>query len=312
MKKVYCPNCGEEVSINDKHCKNCGAKLDEVVYNTNTKSGISNGVLIVLIICATALIITALLLFANNNKNKEPEPVADTTQTTTTVKIPDLKDTKLDDAFKALNELGLGIGEIEYINSKEIGGGNIISTNPTANTSVESGTEVKLFVSSNYQIGEYEENSNTNVLFQVNVTSAGNNVKIRKQPSVKEGESVGNVKTGEIYNVYETTQREGYSWYRIGKQKWIATDGTWVNIDNKCKSTGSFAIRNATIDCDSHMGVYSSPLDYGDSQTWVDSVYDNDKVTIYHSFVSSNYHWYKIGVDRWIRDQGGDRVKTSN
>ena len=36
MKKENCPNCGEIVSVDDKHCKNCGA-LNDVEVTGKTR-----------------------------------------------------------------------------------------------------------------------------------------------------------------------------------------------------------------------------------------------------------------------------------
>jgi hypothetical protein len=35
------------------------------------------------------------------------------------------------------------------------------------------------------------------------------------------------------YDVYEIVQNEGYIWYRIDADKWIANDGTWVVFTSK-------------------------------------------------------------------------------
>jgi hypothetical protein len=38
---------------------------------------------------------------------------------------------------------------------------------------------------------------------------------------------LGNSLSGDIYPYYETSEAEGYTWYRIGENAWIANDGTW-------------------------------------------------------------------------------------
>jgi|GEM_PF-4039328 len=59
-----------------------------------------------------------------------------------------------------------------------------------------------------------------------------NVVNIRSTPSIPKDNSnkVGTVNKGETYTVYETKNNEGYTWYRIGNDQWIADDGTWTEI----------------------------------------------------------------------------------
>lgn len=49
----------------------------------------------------------------------------------------------------------------------------------------------------------------------------------RSTPSFS-AESAGTAKAGKSYSVYETAEAEGYSWYRIDQNTWIADDGTGV------------------------------------------------------------------------------------
>ena len=30
------------------------------------------------------------------------------------------------------------------------------------------------------------------------------------------------------YDVYETAEADGYTWYRIGENQWVPSDGTWI------------------------------------------------------------------------------------
>lgn len=53
------------------------------------------------------------------------------------------------------------------------------------------------------------------------------NLNIRESAS-KSSESKGHAEEGKTYKVYEKKTEEGYTWYRIGKDKWIADNGEWV------------------------------------------------------------------------------------
>ncbi|GEM_PF-2271663 len=41
---------------------------------------------------------------------------------------------------------------------------------------------------------------------------------------------VGQTNSPDQHSVYEITQNEGYIWYRIGTNKWVASEGTWVRF----------------------------------------------------------------------------------
>lgn len=65
-----------------------------------------------------------------------------------------------------------------------------------------------------------------------NIRIIAKKIKIRSTPAALSDNSnqVGYANNGEVYAFYETTVAEGYTWYRIGEDKWIADDGTWVEI----------------------------------------------------------------------------------
>ncbi len=59
-------------------------------------------------------------------------------------------------------------------------------------------------------------------------------IKIRSTPTVKENNQIGLAIKGHIYPVYETKENDGYTWYRISENAWIADDGTWTNNGDQC------------------------------------------------------------------------------
>lgn len=50
----------------------------------------------------------------------------------------------------------------------------------------------------------------------------------RDQPS-QNGNSVGSAVNGETYQVLAMQDAEGYTWYEIAENTWIASEGTWVS-----------------------------------------------------------------------------------
>ena len=54
-------------------------------------------------------------------------------------------------------------------------------------------------------------------------------LRIRKEPNTN-STVMGMTNAPAKYDVYEIVQNEGYIWYRIAGDKWIANDGTWVRF----------------------------------------------------------------------------------
>lgn len=63
--------------------------------------------------------------------------------------------------------------------------------------------------------------------FRIKV-KATTNIRIRSLPSTK-GKKLGVVHEGDTMAAYEVKEAEGYNWYRIGENRWIADkDGKWI------------------------------------------------------------------------------------
>ena len=54
------------------------------------------------------------------------------------------------------------------------------------------------------------------------------NLRVRKEPSTK-GEVIGFAKPG-YYNFYETKEADGYTWYNIDVDQWIASNEEWTTV----------------------------------------------------------------------------------
>lgn len=55
-------------------------------------------------------------------------------------------------------------------------------------------------------------------------------VNIRNGAGLSNSE-VGKANQNESYNYYETADADGYTWYRIGENQWIADGGDWVSLN---------------------------------------------------------------------------------
>ncbi|MBR4462479.1 MAG: SH3 domain-containing protein [Erysipelotrichaceae bacterium] len=78
-----------------------------------------------------------------------------------------------------------------------------------------------------------EENSSSDEpLFTAKIKY--NDINIRTSPTTQADNIVGTVNKGETYKVYEALANEGYLWYRIGEDKWIADKNTtWTTLTDK-------------------------------------------------------------------------------
>ena len=59
------------------------------------------------------------------------------------------------------------------------------------------------------------------------VTVRVDNLNIRASSSIQSAR-LGKAVNGRTYDVYETTNSGGYTWYRIGGSEWIAGAPSWV------------------------------------------------------------------------------------
>lgn len=64
------------------------------------------------------------------------------------------------------------------------------------------------------------------VIGSITITAEGEIVE-RLSPSTS-SESAGVALNGEVHNVYEITEAEDYTWYRIEEDVWVPDDGTWM------------------------------------------------------------------------------------
>lgn len=59
------------------------------------------------------------------------------------------------------------------------------------------------------------------------------NVRVRSSPEIRDDNKLGVLKAKDkhfyfTFFLYEKTENDGYTWYRVGKKRWIASDGTWI------------------------------------------------------------------------------------
>lgn len=77
-------------------------------------------------------------------------------------------------------------------------------------------------------LGELPQSEELPVIGKVTVNVSG--LRIRTGPGTSFETTGKNALSGAEYDVYETTEAGGFTWYRIGDSRWIADDGTWLSF----------------------------------------------------------------------------------
>ena len=126
------------------------------------------------------------------------------------------------------------------------------------------------------------------------------NVNVRSGAG-KDFEKLDKVEAGSIVEIYEKTDKiDGYNWYRIGEDMWVADDGTW------------FEFCDSEIYVDGYFGV--NPWNFTEElrAEWVlDQV--RNQADIKPSTADSTFEWFvdkadpnfAPGVDYYVYYQGG-------
>ena len=195
------------------------------------------GLLRIIGLIAGAVAIVMVLFFVisaltktNNNSNIPSQNVLEEQTAYNKQIMPDYSGFDEADASKNLRDNGITrIYIVSVSNPSEEGfegyyaDNQVIYTEPAPGSEVDKNSDVYLHV----YYAKTDE-----VLFEIRITDLGNNVKVRTSPSTKEGNNnkIGNVKTGEVYSVYQTIYNgeDSLTWYRIGENMWIADGGGWV------------------------------------------------------------------------------------
>ncbi len=118
------------------------------------------------------------------------------------------------------------------------------------------------------------------------------------------GSRLGKAENGKTYDVYESYYNQGYTWYRIGDNQWIAGKKEWVSYqssDTKAQTNvttpsegsviGSVTVRVDGLNIRAKATTQSSRL----GKAVNGRTYD-----VYETASSEGYTWYRIGGNEWI------------
>ena len=126
------------------------------------------------------------------------------------------------------------------------------------------------------------------------------NIKIRNYPSIKMGEHVGKVSEGQTYVVLGKLHREGYDWYKLDNEKWIADDGTYLKVIGNNNVPSIDFPRLYILISTSNAGSVHSDCSF--SNNVVGEIREGDVFRIYDIRYVDNNKWFKIGDELWVSE----------
>lgn len=140
---------------------------------------------------------------------------------------------------------------------------------------------------------------NNTVIGTVKVKVTG--LRIRKDATVR-SDAAGTAEYGKNYSVYDTKTGDGYTWYEIGENQWIAdSNGSWLDYNTVTASSTNTKIGSVKVKVDGlriRTQASVSSAQAGNAQSG--KTYD-----VYEKTTAGGYTWYRIGENQWIADENG-------
>lgn len=338
-QEKFCAICGEPVGENN-YCIKCGHKIDgaieekiiDKIYNERNRTGFTvlacviAGLMLINLFSNTLSITRRMFIFRNigneliTHFNISPGTSYDIEQTLDTAKSVDefgfeieddefdLTGMNVDSATQILKNNSVPY-EVVYVSSEAHTKNTVISIDPTVRSVLDgNASSVKVYVSAG-TYGSYSNDGNYQALYQINITDKVKKLNVRTSPTTTLGDSniIDSVKSGAVFNVYETLNNDGYNWYRISDNEWIADDGTWTEIDPYVDASqlwDEFEIEYYSGDDEKN--IYNCPSEY--DRKSIGTIYLGDVLTCYYEFDTSKHRWYKIGANMWIKDNYGNEI----
>ena len=113
----------------------------------------------------------------------------------------------------------------------------------------------------------------------------------------------GYAENGETYRVFEITEDNDYTWYRIGRNRWIAGTDEWVSYqdaEEKAALDDEVKKMKVTVLVD-NLNIRSGP---GISSPIVGKAVNGKTYDASEKKNAYGYVWYCIGENEWIADSG--------
>ena len=108
-----------------------------------------------------------------------------------------------------------------------------------------------------------------------------------RQQAGTDANIIGGLKVGETYSYDKTATANGYTWYEIGTNKWVASAGAKV-------TGGQVTVTDAS---NKRVGPSTSHKIAG-------GYYPGQKLTFTETTQAGGYTWYKVGKNAWVASAG--------
>lgn len=116
--------------------------------------------------------------------------------------------------------------------------------------------------------------------------------------------AVGKAQNGKTYDVYESYYNQGYTWYRIGENQWVAGRNDWVSYQDGVRKEET---PTATVDTKETIGSVKVLVDGLNIRmqpslqaTKAGKVQNGKTYDVFETKVADGYTWYRIGENQWI------------
>ena len=114
--------------------------------------------------------------------------------------------------------------------------------------------------------------------------------------------TTGVLKKGNTAKYYEVKSADGYTWYRIGDNSWIADDGTWITTDSSYVNSGESQSESVdTLITLEDLNIRTGP---GTGYNITGVLKKGSKANFYEAKNADGYFWYRISDNEWIADDG--------
>ncbi|MDR0199628.1 MAG: PASTA domain-containing protein, partial [Streptococcaceae bacterium] len=190
---MRCPNCGHELTIGDDFCTNCGTSITGNVASTGTNQPKRSMALPIILISAIVLIaiIVGVIVMAHSageNSRKilssEEQSISRSIANNSAI-VPSVAGQTLSQAVSTLKNDGFTHLSTQEEYNTDQSSGNVIKTNPAANSRVNKDMTITIYVSKGTQMitvpdvtGQSEANAKaklTNLGFKVTTTTQSSN-----------------------------------------------------------------------------------------------------------------------------------------
>ena len=137
-----------------------------------------------------------------------------------------------------------------------------------------------------------------------NKVSAASYVKINYSSNVRQtpttsAKIVGGLSVGSVFTYTNTATTNGYTWYQIGTNRWVASAGASTTTSTTTTSTSTAASGKVQIKYSSNQRTGAGTSYSVNGSLKVGSIY-----TYTATAKANGYTWYKIGTNKWVASAG--------